>query len=68
MSSLCDGIEDCSNGEDEVSIHCLALAPHDTINLNALMEPEHSSVGYLKVQDVTFLCLGLKTSKEEDWF
>ena len=49
MSSLCDGIEDCSNGEDEVSTHCLALAPFDNITMNALMEPEHNSVGYLKV-------------------
>jgi len=50
LSSLCDGIQDCSNGEDEVSSQCIALAPVESIQQNALLEPEHNNFGYLKVR------------------
>merc|ERR1712240_22965 len=55
LSSLCDGIQDCSNGEDEVSPQRIALAPVESIQQNALLEPEHNNFGYLKVMLLSLL-------------
>ena len=50
LTSLCDGHPDCSNGEDEDPIHCIALSPEDDIHQNALLIPDRVNFGYLKVQ------------------
>ena len=49
LTSLCDGVPDCTNGEDEDPIHCIALSPLDDIHQNALLIPDKINNGYLKV-------------------
>ena len=49
MSSLCDGIADCSNGQDEDPSQCIALSPIETVHQNALSIPLKINFGFLKV-------------------
>ena len=49
LTSLCDGVPDCTNGEDEDPVHCIALSPLDDIHQNTLLIPDKIYNGYLKV-------------------
>ena len=49
LTSLCDGVPDCTNGEDEDPVHCIALSPLVDIHQLTLLIWVKIYHGYFKV-------------------